>query len=90
MEPNYKLTVNDFDGLLRNSFQCELEKNNFSDVTLISGDEKFIKVKIKRNSWVGTKYGRVHEKRNTRTGTSIYYTTCLNPQSSSPTRAKKL
>jgi len=43
MQPNYKLTVNDFDGLLRSSFQCELEKNNFSDVTLISGDEKFIK-----------------------------------------------
>jgi len=42
-QPNYKLTVNDFDGLLRSSFECELEKNNFSDVTLISGDEKFIK-----------------------------------------------
>ena len=41
----YRLSYqNDFAELFMKSFRNELERNNFTDVTLISEDEKHIKV----------------------------------------------
>ena len=46
----YRLSYqNDFAELLIKSFRNELERNNFTDVTLISEDEKHIKVMFRKN-----------------------------------------
>ena len=48
VEDFYRLSYqNDFAELFIKSFRNELERNNFTDVTLISADEKHIKYKGK-------------------------------------------
>ena len=59
---NYKLTFNDFDEIVLKSFQNVMTHNIFTDVTLISEDEKHIKVKyfsIISNILSTTNYGMI-------------------------------